>query len=427
MKIETAVVLGASGTVGSLVGGILAQNEIKVYFLSRSAARSQKGLEKAMAQARSEVISKHIICGDYETLLERACGEADWVLECVAEDMDVKQRMYEQVDRFRHDGSIVSSVTSSLVLESLSEGRSDDFRRHFLSTHFYNPPSRMLACELCGQSRTDPAVTAFMAEFLVKRLRRVVIPVKPTAGFAGNRIAFILFARITELAAQHGVEMMDYLIGPYTGRIMAPLATLDLVGLDIHAAIIRSLQANVSDAMHDKIVLPAYIEAMIQAGHLGRKSRDKGGFYKRLESGKHIYIDPATLEYVPAFEPHVRFVEEAKEYIHIGRYREAFEVILAADGTEANLVKEMLATYIAYAYMLIGQVTDADDGIEGMDRVMTAGYNWAGPSMLVQLLGGKERAMDLLDAQHLPIPDGLKSDTVCERYVFNVGKYFPAR
>ncbi|HDS83628.1 MAG TPA: hypothetical protein ENN97_00285 [Phycisphaerales bacterium] len=179
--------------------------------------------------------------------------------------------------------------------------------------------------------------------------------------------------------------------------------------------------------MHDKIVLPAYIEAMIQAGHLGRKSRDKGGFYKRLESGKYMYIDPATLEYVPAIEPHVQFVEQAKEYIHIGRYREAFEVILAAEGTEANLVKEMLATYIAYAYMLIGQVTDAHDGIEGMDRVMTAGYNWAGPSMLVQMLGGKERAMELLDAQHLPIPDGLKSDTVCERYVFNIGKYFPAR
>ncbi len=426
MKIETAVVLGASGTVGSLVGGILAQNEIKVYFLSRDAARSQKGLEKAMAQARSEVISKHIICGDYDTLLERACGEADWVLECVAEDMDVKRAMYEQVDRFRRDGSIVSSVTSSLVLESLSEGRSDDFRRHFLSTHFYNPPSRMLACELCGQSRTDPSVTAFMAEFLAKRLRRVVVPVKPTAGFAGNRVAFVLFARITELAAQHGVEMMDYLIGPYTGRIMAPLATLDLVGLDIHAAIIRSLQENVSDAMHDQIVLPAYIEAMIQAGHLGRKSRDKGGFYKRLESGKHIYIDPATLEYVPAFEPHVRFVEQAKEFIHIGRYRQAFEVILAADGTEANIVKEMLATYIAYAYMLIGQVTDADDGIEGMDRVMTAGYNWAGPSMLVQMLGGKERAMELLEAQQLPVPDGLKNDTACERYVFNIGKYFPA-
>lgn len=427
MKIETVAVLGASGTVGSLTGGVLAQNGLKVYFLSRSMARSQKGLDKAMAQARSEVIADNIICGDYDTLLQEACGQADWILECVAEDVAVKRSLYEQVDRYRRPGSIVSSVTSSLVLEELPKGRSEDFCRHFLSTHFYNPPAKMLACEICGQSRTDPEVVAFMAEFLDKRLRRAVIPVKPTAGFAGNRIAFLLFARITELAVMHGVEMMDYLIGPYTGRIMPPLATLDLVGLDIHAAIIRSLQRNVSDAMHDRITLPAYVEAMIQAGHLGRKSRDKGGFYKRLESGKNVFVDPATLDYVGAFDPHVQFVEQAKGLIRIGKYRQAFEVILAAVGSEAEIVKEILATYIAYSYMLIGQVTDEEYGIGGIDRVMTTGYNWAGPSMIVKMLGGKDRAIELLQSQNLPVPDSLRSDIACEQTIFNVGKYFPAK
>lgn len=427
MKIKTIAVLGASGTVGSLTGGILAQNGMKVYFLSRSAARSQKGLEKAMAQARSEVISKNVVCGDYESLLQPACQEADWILECVTEDMAVKRQMYEQVDRFRRPGSIVSSVTSSLVLEDLPKGRSEDFCRHFLSTHFYNPPARMSACEICGQSQTDPSVVAFMTDFLEKHLRRAVIRVKPTAGFAGNRVAFLLFSRITELAAQHGVEMMDYLIGPYTGRVMAPLATLDLIGLDIHAAIIHSLQQNVSDAMHDKIILPDYVERMIQAGHLGRKSRDKGGFYKRLESGKNVYVDPATLNYVNAFEPHVQFVEQAKDLIHIGRYRQAFEVILNADGAEADIVKEILATYIAYSYMLIGQVTGEEYGIGGIDRVMTTGYNWAGPSMLVKMLGGKERTIELLQSQNLPVPDALRTDAACEQTVFNVGRFFPAR
>ena len=108
----------------------------------------------------------------------------------------------------------------------------------------------MLACEICGQSKTYPAVVDFLANFLETRLRRVVIPVKPTAGFLGNRIAFLLFAHITKLAAKHGVEMMDYLIGPYTGRQMPPLATIDLVGLDIHKAIIESLYNNTEDEMH---------------------------------------------------------------------------------------------------------------------------------------------------------------------------------
>ena len=427
MKIETVAVLGASGTVGSLTGGVLAQNGIKVYFLSRTAAGAKKGLEKAMAQARSEVIGQNVTCGDYDTLLQKACGEADWVLECVAEDAAIKQGMYEQVDRFRRPGTIVSSVTSSLVLEELPNGRSDDFCKHFLSTHFYNPPGKMPACEICGQSKTDGAAVTFMAEFLEKKLRRAVIPVKATAGFAGNRVAFLLFARITELAAQHGVEMMDYLIGPYTGRVMPPLATLDLVGLDIHAAIIHSLQKNVMDAMHSKIILPGYVEAMIKAGHLGRKTRDKGGFYKRLESGKNVYVDPATLTYQNAFEPHIQFVETAKQYIHIGMYAKAFETILSASGQEADIVKEILATYIAYSYMMIGEVTEECYGIDGIDRVMTTGYNWAGPSMLVKMLGGKERAIELLQSQQLPVPDALRTDKACERNVFNIGKYFPAR
>jgi len=427
LKIENILVLGASGTIGSLTGGVLAQNGFHVDYLSRTKSGSQKGLEKAMAQARSEVIAKNITCGDYDTMLPDSCSRADWILECVAEDLAIKQALYQQIDHYRKPGSIVSSVTSSLVLEDLPKGRSEDFQKHFLSTHFYNPPGKMLACEICGQSKTDPTVVDFMADFLSSRLRRAVIPVRPEAGFAGNRIAFLLFARITELAIEHGVEMMDYLIGPYTGRIMPPLATLDLVGLDIHKAIIHSLQDHTSDPLHERIVLPNYINEMIASGRLGRKARDKGGFYKRLESGKFVYMDPKTLAYVPAFHPHVQFVEQAKQYIRIGMYRQAFGTICDAQGIEADIVKEILATYIAYSYMLIGQVTEEKYGIEGIDRVMTTGFNWAGPSLIVHMLGGKDNAAALLRSQHLDVPASLMQDTVCDRYLFNAGRYFPAR
>ncbi|HOK66224.1 MAG TPA: 3-hydroxyacyl-CoA dehydrogenase family protein [Anaerohalosphaeraceae bacterium] len=425
--IQTVAVLGASGTVGSLTGGLLAQNGLRVYFLSRTREGSQKGLEKAIAQARSEVIADNIICGDYDSMLSEAVPKADWILECVAEDLSVKQAMYERLEPLRRPGTIVSSVTSSLVLEDLPKGRSEDFQKHFLSTHFYNPPGKMSACEICGQSKTDPALVEFMADFLHRRLRRAVIPVRPTAGFAGNRIAFLLFARITELAAEYGVEMMDYLIGPYTGRVMAPLATIDLVGLDIHKAIIQSLQTHTCDALHSKLVLPDYLEKMIGQGHLGRKTRDKGGFYKRLESGQYEYIDPKSLTYIPAFQPHVRFVEEAKQLIHIGRYRDAFEHIREAKGTEAGLVQEILATYIAYSYMLVGEVTEQKYGIEGIDRVMMTGFNWASPSLLVYMLGGKEKTAELLASKGLPVPASLLEDTVWERYPFNAGRYFPAK
>ncbi|MCI0498741.1 MAG: 3-hydroxyacyl-CoA dehydrogenase family protein [Planctomycetales bacterium] len=427
MKIQKVAVLGASGTVGSLTGGLLAQNDIGVWFLSRTQAGSQKGLARAQKQARSGTIAKNITCGDYDTLLAEACSQADWILECVAEDYAVKQAIYEKVDALRRPDSVISSVTSSLVLDELPKGRSHSFRKNFLSTHFYNPPGKMAACEICGTSQTDPAVVDVMADFCAAKLRRAVIPVKPTAGFAGNRIAFVLFARITELAVEHGIEMMDYLVGPYTGRLMPPLATLDLVGLDIHKAIIRSLQAHTDDAFHDKLVLPGYVEKMIAAGHLGNKTRDKGGFYKKLESGEFMYIDPASGGYITAFRPHVQFVEKAKDQIHLGRYRDAFQTILTAKGTEANIVHELLATYIAYAYMLIGQVTDERYGIEGIDRVMSTGFNWASPSLMVYMLGGKDRAIELIQSQNLPVPDSLRTDSTSEQYVFNAGKYFPAK
>ncbi|MHC5137744.1 MAG: 3-hydroxyacyl-CoA dehydrogenase family protein [Planctomycetota bacterium] len=392
MKIENVLVLGASGTLGSLAGGLLAQNGLKVWFLSRTLAGSQKGLARAQKQARSEVIAANITCGDYDTLLAEACGQADWILECVAEDLQIKQTLYEQVDHYRRPDSVVSSVTSSLVLEDLPQGRSESFQSNFLSTHFYNPPARMTACEVSGTSKTNPDIVAFMAEFCQTKLRRAVIGVKPTAGFAGNRLAFLLFARITELAIEHGVEMMDYLIGPYTGRLMPPLATLDLVGLDIHKAIIHSLQDHTTGALHDRIVLPGYVEKMIAAGHLGNKTGGKGGFYKKLESGKFTYFE-----------------------------------ILAAKGAEANIVHEIQATYIAYAYMLIGEVTEENQGITGIDRVMETGFHWASPSLLVHMLGGKEQAIQLIESQDLPVPDALRTDTTCDKYVFNAGKFFPAK
>lgn len=426
-KINKVAVLGASGTVGSLTGGVLAQNDIQVWFLSRTLVGSQKGLAKAQEQARSEVIADNIICGDYGSMLKEACRQADWILECVTEDIAVKQSMYERIDEHRKPNSIVSSVTSSLVLEELPEGRSNSLQENFLSTHFYNPPGKMLACEICGQSQTDPAVVDYMTGFCRDRLRRAVIPVRPSAGFAGNRIAFLLFARITELAAEFGVEMMDYLIGPYTGRLMSPLATLDLVGVDIHKAIVGSLRDHTSDAMHDKLLLPPYVENMIASGHLGNKTRGKGGFYKRLESGKSVYIDPATCEYVPAFQPHVKFVEQAKTLIHLGMYKQAFETILNAVGPEAHIVREILATYIAYSYMLIGEVTDSQYGIEGIDCVMSRGFNWASPSLLVHMVGGKERAIAFLQSKNLAVPESLRSDSISQNCSSNAGKYFPAK
>ncbi len=423
--IKTVVVLGASGTVGSLSGGLMAQNGLKVYFLSRTQQGSERGLQKAISQARSEMIARNVICGDYECLLKKAVAEADWVVEAIAEDIGIKQRMHEQVDAYKRPQTIVSSTTSSLPLSALVQGRSAGFKKNFLSTHFYNPPGRMSACEVTGIEETDPAVIDFMRGFLTNRLCRVVIPVKNIPAFAGNRIGFVLFGRITLLAREFGVEMMDYLIGPYTGRLMAPLATLDLVGLDIHKAIIDSLNEHTNDAMHSWLAMPDYINTMIQRNLLGRKTG--GGFYKKLESGKCVFLDPVSCDYISAIEPHVAFVEKAKHCIRMGMYKEAFEVILSAQGREAEVVKDILCAYVAYSYSLVGEVTDSRAGIQGIDDVMSYGFNWAAPSVIVEMLGGANAAAQLLGKKGFEVPPALKAGLKSHFSVINSGKYFVAK
>jgi 3-hydroxyacyl-CoA dehydrogenase len=423
--IRTVVVLGASGTVGSLSGGIMAQNGLRVYFLSRTQQGSERGLQKAISQARSEMIARNIVCGDYEHLLKQAVAEADWVVEAIAEDVGIKQQMYESVEAYKKPQTIVSSTTSSLPLSELVKGRSAGFKKNFLSTHFYNPPGRMLACEITGIEETDPAVVDFMKVFLVDRLRRKIIPVKNIPAFAGNRIGFVLFGRITALAREFGVEMMDYLIGPYTGRLMGPLATLDLVGVDIHKAIIDSLNGHTNDAMHSWLVVPGYINTMIQRKLLGYKT--KSGFYKKLESGKYVFLDPVSCDYIPAIEPHVAFVEKAKHFIRMGMYKDAFDVILSAQGSEAEVVKDILCAYVAYSYSLVGEVTDQQVGIEAIDDVMSYGFNWAAPSVIVEMLGGHDAAAQLIAKKGLKVPDALKAGLKSHFNIINSGKYFVAK
>ena len=424
-RIRTIAVLGASGTVGSLSGGLMAQNGLKVYFLSRTQQGSERGLQKAISQARSELISGNIVCGDYEHLLKEAVGKADWVVEAVAEDVGIKQKLYEQVEAYRKPQTIVSSTTSSLPLSLLVQGRNAGFRKHFLSTHFYNPPGRMSACEVTGIEDTDPKIVDFMKDFLIKKLRRIVIPVKNTVAFAGNRIAFLLFSRITSLAREFGVEMMDYLIGPYTGRLLPPLATLDLVGLDIHKAIINSLNTNTNDIMHNWLAMPGYINTMIQKNLLGNKT--KGGFYKKLESGNFVFLDPVSCDYTPAIEPHVAFVEKAKHLVRMGTYKEAFKTILSAQGKEAEIVKDVLCAYVAYSYSLAGEVTDISIGIEGIDKVMSYGFNWVAPSVIMEMLGGSKAACELLSQRGLPVSEALKSGLKSGFRITNSGKYFVAK
>ena len=426
-EIKNVAVLGASGKMGSLTGGIIAQSGIKVFFLSRTKDGAEAGKRAAIDQARAEVIGNNIKCGDYTMCLEKALRDADWILEAVSEDIAIKKSMFAQIDQMRKKTSIVSSMTSSLPLQTLCEGRSESFRAHFLSTHFYNPPSRLLACEIAGHSATDPAIMEFMKGFLETSLGRVTVTVYDTPAFAGNRIAFLLFSQAAEAVPQMGVATVDYLLGPYTGRALSPLLTLDLVGIDIHAVIIKTIKEYVQDDFSAFFSMQNYVNTMLAENKLGNKTPMNGGFYKKDSSKKKFIIDPRHGSYSEYKRPRMAFVENAIECIRFGQYFKAFEIIIKEPCEEATFIKKILLFYIAYSFYCIGKVSPVENGIDTIDNVMSSGFNWAPPSVLLSMMGGTVKVKKLMGQSSLPIPENLERFEPKSRLPSNYGKYFIAR
>lgn len=425
-QIREVAVLGSNGIMGSLTGGLIAQNGLKVHFIARTKDKAESGVGRAVEQARSGVIRHNIECHIYEEL-PQILPHVDWIIECTSENFELKKTMYDEIDRYRRPGSIVSSMTSSLSLDDLAQGRSEDFQRHFLGVHFFNPPTKLPLCELSPRSETEQELTEFMAAFLEKKLFRTVVMVRNIPAYAGNRIGFVLFSLITKLAEKTGIELMDHLLGPYTGRVLSPFRTLDLVGLDTHSAIIESLAEHTNDWMHDVLVLPGYTEKLIAQGHLGDKTPDKGGFYRRDIHRHKSVLDLETFSYVPVRNPEIGFIKQACGLIHTGRYSDAFAAIRNADHPDADIVRTILATYISYSFSCIGIVTQVEEGIRAIDRVMTSGFGWAPPGVLVNLLGGVDEVVQMAVSYDVPVPESLRQYDAGLRFRAGDGKYFLAR
>ncbi len=245
------VIIGANGTMGAGAGCVLAGAGYSVTLLARRSDKAAQGLADAQNDARAEAIAERISLGAYDTDLVRAVGEAAIVFESLAEDLPLKRQFFELIDKSRRPDSIVASGSSGLSVTEMARGRSDSFRRNFLGVHLFNPPQVIVGTEIIPGVDTDPAVVKDVVAMLTKRLGRKVIVSKDMPAFVGNRVGFKVLNETAQLAAEHGVAFIDYLIGPHTGRAMAPLATVDLVGWDVHKAIVDIVHANCEDEAHE--------------------------------------------------------------------------------------------------------------------------------------------------------------------------------
>jgi 3-hydroxyacyl-CoA dehydrogenase len=407
-EVKKVVILGANGTMGSGAAALFAGSGFEVAMLARGIDRAHQGLAKAKQAVRSDVLGNHIRCGSYDADLETEVAAADLIFEAVSEDMAVKGPFFERIDRARQPGSIVGTVSSGLSIGKMCAGRSDDFRRHFLGLHLFNPPHVITGTEIIAGRETHPELFTEMTALLRRRLGRTVIACRDLPAFAGNRVGFKVLNECAILAEEHGVPFIDYLVGPYTGRAMAPLATIDLVGWDVHRAIVDNVYANTRDEAHEAFALPAYMKALMAQGHQGDKTPLEGGFYRNwTEEGTKITsaLLPKTREYTERQAPPVAkiaWVEEVKALSAVGRYRDAMQRFLRAEGAEADLARKVIVGYVSYGLNRVGP-DEVVQSPAGVDQIMGFGFNWAPPSVLVDLWGKKETTL-AMDKLGLKVP-----------------------
>ncbi|MDX6611114.1 MAG: 3-hydroxyacyl-CoA dehydrogenase [Blastocatellia bacterium] len=399
MKIEKAAVLGA-GTMGAQIAAHLANAGVPTLLLdiaprALTAEEQAKGLtldskavKNRIAQVGFEAAKKArpaafftpdqaplVTVGNFDDDLA-ALKDCDLIIEAVVENLEIKRSLYERVDQHRRAGSIVASNTSGIPIHLLADGRSEDFRQHFLGVHFFNPPRYLHLVEIIRTESTLPEVSCFLFGFIDQRLGKGVVPAKDRPNFIANRIGTFgaLHTIKTMVEDGYSIEEVDKMTGPVIGRPKsATFRTFDIVGLDVFTHVIKNLhEALPEDPEREMFVAAEFLTKMVGQGILGNKT--KGGFYQKRkgEGGKPEFfvIDPATLEYRPSQKVKLPSLEMAKNLEDTGERLKA--LVWAKDRVGAFLWKTFSRT-LRYSAERIPEIADT---VVEVDRAMRWGFGW---------------------------------------------------
>lgn len=426
LQIKKAAVLG-SGVMGSGIAAHLANLGIPVKLLDivpreLSGDEQKKGLtledkqvrnrlaqtaiQKLVKQKPAPLTSKKnlslIEAGNFEDDLPNI-GDCDWIIEVVVERLDIKQSVFAQIDEYRKPGSIISSNTSGISIEAMAEGRSEDFRKHFLGTHFFNPPRYLKLLEIIPTKDTDPQVLKAMKLFGEDVLGKGVVEAKDTPNFIGNRIGtYGLLVTVQEMIERgYSVGEVDSVTGPLIGRPKsATFRTLDVVGLDTFAHVARNVYDNVSNEKEKNVFeIPEFMTKMLENGWLGSKSGQ--GFY--LKKGKEILeLDPSTLEYTERKKLKAPSLEMAKQAK--GAARKLKSLVYAKDRV-GELLWNITSPTLVYSAQLLGEI--ADD-IVAIDQAMKWGFGWQlGPFEIWDAIG-VEKSVAKMEEEGMTVPAWVK-------------------
>ena len=340
-------------------------------------------------------------------------ADADWIIEVVVERLDIKKQIFEKVEKYRKPGSLVTSNTSSIPIKMLVEGRSDDFKKHFCGTHFFNPPRYLRLLEVIPHETSDPAMIDFFMDFGDNFLGKQTVLCKDTPAFIANRIGVMSGAKVLALTEKYDmkIEEVDAITGPLIGRPNTATYRLqDLVGIDTGAKVTEFVLSNVSgDEFIDKMKgngSPKFMEFLLENKFLGNKSGK--GFYEKTkerdEKGKRKVnaLNLKTLEYEPAIKPRLAVVKAAK---NIERFDKKMETLLGGDERENKFLKEYFAALLAYS---ANRVPEISDEFYPVDDAMRAGYMWDyGPFEYWDFIG-LEKGIELIEAHRETLPDWIR-------------------
>jgi 3-hydroxyacyl-CoA dehydrogenase len=388
--INSVVVLGA-GVMGAQIAAHFANAGVPSLLLDVTAEAAEQGLKRARSLKPDPFFTpdthKLISTTSFDGGLPRL-KDADWVLEAVVEQLDVKRELLARVDAARRPGSIVSSNTSGIPIAAIAEGRSDDFRRHWLGTHFFNPPRYLHLLEVIPTPETDRAVLDAVMTFADRSLGKGVVVARDSPGFIGNHLALYGVARILSSLETGGytIEEIDEITGPAIGRPKsATFRTLDLAGLDIVGHVIRDLNQRLPDAdARATFALPAFVEQMLARGLIGEKTGQ--GFYKRVKGAggesEILTLDRSTLDYVPRQSPRLPALESARTVNDIG---ERIKTLFNGNDRVGQFLRDTLAPTLVYTAHVTPAIAHSADDV---DRVMRWGFGWdLGPFEIADAIG----------------------------------------
>ena len=387
MNIKTVTVIGANGTMGCNVSAIFASfGNARVYMAARTQEKAETAVERAVLSVRASSIRKNLIPVGYDSL-PKCVAESDFVFESVREDLETKLDIVALIEPYLKKDAVVATGSSGLSITKIAEAYPESFRARCFGVHFFNPPYMLTLCELVSTEYSDPLLRRELFDYLKKILRRTVVEVKDKPAFLGNRIGFQFINRALIAAEKYracgGIDYIDSILGGFSGRSMAPLATADFVGLDVHKAIVDNLYENTSDFAHEDFILPSYVQDLIDRGNLGRKSC--GGLYKvvrKVPNEKTILVyDIENRDFREAEKYHFAFSRSMVSALREGSYAEAMRILLDDSSNEAGICLDFMLQYIVYSVLIADQVGFS---VHGGDDVMATGFNWCPPLAIVQ-------------------------------------------